>query len=78
MAVKQFFNKEKAQAQPDANSDSSNGVAEDVEAEKAGYSDTSKIPFLTFRTFFMAVLVSMGGMVFGFDTGQISGTSTTA
>lgn len=35
--------------------------------------DDSKVPFLTVRTFLMAVLVSMGGICFGYDTGQISG-----
>ena len=44
----------------------------DANIEK-GYHDDSKVPLLTARTFFMAVLVSMGGIVFGFDTGQVSG-----
>jgi len=30
-------------------------------------------PVLTLRTFFMAILVAMGGFIFGYDTGQISG-----
>lgn len=30
-------------------------------------------PVLTPRTFFMAMLVAMGGFIFGYDTGQISG-----
>lgn len=32
--------------------------------EKGNYDD-SKVPFLTARTFFMAILVSMGGICFG-------------
>ncbi|TVY84489.1 High-affinity fructose transporter [Lachnellula suecica] len=32
-----------------------------------------KIPSITFRTIVMATLVSMGGFIFGYDTGQISG-----
>lgn len=40
---------------------------------KEQFSDNSKVPFLTARTFFMTVLVSMGGICFGYDTGQISG-----
>lgn len=32
-----------------------------------------KVPILTFRTFLMAMLVAMGGFIFGYDTGQISG-----
>lgn len=39
----------------------------------ADFNDDSKVPFLTVRTFLMTVLVSMGGICFGYDTGQISG-----
>jgi len=35
--------------------------------------DESPIPRLTWASFFMGVLVSMGGFIFGYDTGQISG-----
>ncbi len=49
------------------------GHAADIETEKGPFNDDSKVPFLTVRTFFMAVLVSFGGLCFGFDTGQISG-----
>ncbi|KAK4612339.1 High-affinity fructose transporter ght6 [Fulvia fulva] len=38
-----------------------------------GFDDDSKVPFLTARTFLMTILVSMGGICFGYDTGQISG-----
>ncbi|KAH3951644.1 hypothetical protein HBI56_079550 [Parastagonospora nodorum] len=40
--------------------------------EHAGY-DTTPLPRLTWKGFWMGILVSMGGGVFGFDTGQISG-----
>lgn len=33
----------------------------------------SPIPLLTWRSVVMAILVSMGGFIFGYDTGQISG-----
>merc|ERR1719337_168891 len=36
--------------------------------EKGAYDD-SKVPFMTARTFFMCILVSMGGICFGYDTG---------
>ena len=49
------------------------GGTADVETEKGPFDDESKVPFLTTRTFFMAVLVSFGGICFGYDTGQISG-----
>lgn len=32
-----------------------------------------KVPRVTLRTVFMAILVAMGGFIFGYDTGQISG-----
>ncbi|KAL1844639.1 hypothetical protein VTK73DRAFT_2125 [Phialemonium thermophilum] len=35
--------------------------------------DYSPLPRVTWRSFFAAVLVSMGGLIFGYDTGQISG-----
>jgi len=42
--------------------------------EKAhGTKLTSKLPHITLRTFLMAILVAMGGFIFGYDTGQISG-----
>lgn len=37
-----------------------------------GLVDT-KVPFLTFRSFSMCIVISMGGFLFGYDTGQISG-----
>ncbi|KAI5362949.1 Putative major facilitator, sugar transporter, major facilitator superfamily [Septoria linicola] len=40
---------------------------------EAEFNDDSKVPFMTFRTFFMTVVVSIGGICFGYDTGQISG-----
>ena len=35
--------------------------------------DHSALPRATWRVFYMAMLVSMGGFIFGYDTGQISG-----
>jgi sugar porter (SP) family MFS transporter len=40
--------------------------------EHEGY-DTTSLPRLTWKGFWMGILVSMGGAVFGYDTGQISG-----
>ena len=40
---------------------------------ESGLYDESPFPRLTWRTSMMALLVSMGGLIFGFDTGQISG-----
>lgn len=35
--------------------------------------DDSPVPRLTIHSFIMGVFVSMGGFIFGYDTGQISG-----
>ncbi|KAF2845632.1 siderophore iron transporter mirC [Plenodomus tracheiphilus IPT5] len=35
--------------------------------------DNTPLPVLTWKGFWMGILVSMGGFVFGYDTGQISG-----
>ncbi|KAK6388497.1 hypothetical protein LTR65_007834 [Meristemomyces frigidus] len=40
--------------------------------QEDGY-DHSQLPRATWRVFVMAILVSMGGFIFGYDTGQISG-----
>ena len=38
--------------------------------KEAGLYDDSPVKFLTVRSFLMGVLVSMGGFIFGYDTGQ--------
>ena len=35
--------------------------------------DNGKLAYLSFRTIIIGALVSMGGLIFGYDTGQISG-----
>ncbi|KIX94461.1 uncharacterized protein Z520_09847 [Fonsecaea multimorphosa CBS 102226] len=76
MAIKRFFQKNPSTSRRGDSVRSSftqNGDTVDVETEKGPFDDESKVPFLTLRTFFMAVLVSFGGLCFGYDTGQISG-----
>jgi SP family sugar:H+ symporter-like MFS transporter len=41
--------------------------------EKGGDLVDTPVPLLTWRSFIMGVFVSMGGFIFGYDTGQISG-----
>jgi len=48
-----------------------NGDTEQIQKHE-GYDD-SPLPRLTWASFNMGVLVSMGGFIFGYDTGQISG-----
>ncbi|KAI9810810.1 MAG: hexose transporter hxt1 [Pycnora praestabilis] len=62
-------------AMPEGNESSNVPVSPDVEKE-AGVYDNSPVKFLTRRSFVMGVLVSMGGFIFGYDTGQISGFLT--
>ena len=71
MGVKDMLARKKAQLDP--NVASSAASSEGAVKEKGTAHDDSPMPFLTARTFFMGVLVSMGGIVFGYDTGQISG-----
>lgn len=42
-------------------------------AEKGMDLVDSPIPLLTWRSIVMGIFVSMGGFIFGYDTGQISG-----
>ncbi|CAI7614126.1 unnamed protein product [Penicillium glandicola] len=48
------------------------GSANEREKGPGDFVDTP-IPLLTWRSFVMGILVSMGGFLFGYDTGQISG-----
>lgn len=76
MAIKDMFHKKPPTPQRGdlaRSSFTATGDTADIEAEKGPFDDESKVPFLTVRTFFMAVLVSFGGICFGYDTGQISG-----
>ncbi|EAL86188.1 hypothetical protein KXX57_002616 [Aspergillus fumigatus] len=65
------------QANPDAYYQDDN-VASDTHSQAAiagedGQLVDTHIPLLTWRSFVMGVFVSMGGFLFGYDTGQISG-----
>jgi MFS transporter, SP family, sugar:H+ symporter len=53
---------------------SSDGDRPHSEKQKyVGPYDDSPVPRLTIHSFIMGVFVSMGGFIFGYDTGQISG-----
>jgi len=55
---------------PVRNGDVADGRSKDSEK---GVSSLGKVPGITIRTVVMAMLVAMGGFIFGYDTGQISG-----
>jgi hypothetical protein len=46
---------------------------DDRPAGKLAAALPSKVPRVTLRTVFMAILVAMGGFIFGYDTGTFSG-----
>jgi SP family sugar:H+ symporter-like MFS transporter len=45
----------------------------DLEKEAGQSLDNGPVHVFTLRVFVMGVIVSIGGMIFGYDTGQISG-----
>jgi hypothetical protein len=45
----------------------------DLEKEAGEPLDSSPVRIFTLRVFLMGMIVSIGGMIFGYDTGQISG-----
>ncbi|KAI9372179.1 putative MFS monosaccharide transporter [Aspergillus egyptiacus] len=47
-----------------------------AEKNNDGLVDDSPVTYLTWRSFILGVVVSMGGFIFGYSTGQISGFTT--
>ncbi|RAO70058.1 uncharacterized protein BHQ10_006070 [Talaromyces amestolkiae] len=79
MAVSQFLNKlkgnpEQAEHAETSTSTPTSGTAS--LAEKNARYDDSKVPYLTWRSCIMGIIASMGGFIFGYSTGQISGFLT--
>lgn len=54
---------------PEDNGNAGIQVSPDREKE-AGVYDDSPVKFLSMRSFAMGILVSMGGFIFGYDTGM--------
>lgn len=67
----------KLQPQQKENSQSSTPARSDSTVEKDnGLIDDSPVKYLTWRSFILGIVVSMGGFIFGYSTGQISGFTT--
>jgi SP family sugar:H+ symporter-like MFS transporter len=65
-----FLNKSKSPPLTDLSGES----AVDRETEKRGITlDESRVPWVTWRSLLLGAFVSIGGIIFGYDTGQISG-----
>lgn len=60
-------------AEPPADAGDDHFSSPPTEKEKVVAGIPIKMPHVTLRTVFMAILVAMGGFIFGYDTGQISG-----
>ena len=60
---------------PEGNANAEIQVLPDREKEAGVYNDTP-VRFLSPRSLAMGVLVSMGGFIFGYDTGTVSFCST--
>ena len=66
-----LFSRSKHTENTDLLEDNANGgtqVSPDRDKEAGGYDD-SPVKFLSMRSLAMGVLVSMGGFIFGYDTG---------
>ena len=54
---------------PEGTANAGTQISPDREKEAGGYDD-SPVKFLSVRSFAMGILVSMGGFIFGYDTGM--------
>ncbi|KAL5336181.1 general substrate transporter [Aspergillus crustosus] len=67
----------KPRAEQQEHSQATTPSRSDSRAEKDdGIIDDSPVKYLTWRSFILGVVVSMGGFIFGYSTGQISGFTT--
>ena len=73
-----FTNRNSPPLPNDPNTDISNGNEngsgyENSEKRRSSSFDESKVPWVTWRSLTLGAFVSIGGIIFGYDTGQISG-----
>ncbi|KAI3156190.1 hypothetical protein DTO046C5_7980 [Penicillium roqueforti] len=78
MGVSTFMDKIKhGKAESQVSSQASPARADSTTAEKDNLTlDDSPVKYLTWRSFILGLCVSMGGFIFGYSTGQISGFTT--
>ncbi|KAI5290650.1 hexose transporter hxt1 [Ascosphaera acerosa] len=58
---------------PESEPDARHSVSGEKEGEFTGDFIETPLPLITPASLFLCLLISMGGFIFGFDTGQISG-----
>lgn len=75
MPVSDFLNKLKPRAEPVEHAEHTSNPSES-EAERNATYDDSPVRYLTWRSFILGACASMGGFIFGYSTGQISGFET--
>lgn len=71
MGFPKFVSKLQPSVQQQENSQSSTPARSDSTAEKnTGVIDDSPVKYLTWRSFMLGIVVSMGGFIFGYSTGM--------
>ena len=71
MGFPKFLSKLQPSVQQQENSQSSTPARSDSTAEKNnGIIDDSPVKYLTWRSFMLGIVVSMGGFIFGYSTGM--------
>lgn len=71
MGFPKFVSKLQPSVQQQENSQSSTPARSDSTAEKNnGIIDDSPVKYLTWRSFMLGIVVSMGGFIFGYSTGM--------
>jgi SP family sugar:H+ symporter-like MFS transporter len=66
-----FAGKQKSEGGSPPSTDMSGGFEQ--EKRRSSSFDESPVPWVTWRSLVLGAFVSIGGIIFGYDTGQISG-----
>lgn len=68
-----FFNKQTNDGNRSPSLTDLSGASADQEKRRSSSFDESRVPWVTWRSVVLGAFVSIGGIIFGYDTGQISG-----